>query len=360
MLVFTGGVRDVVHGWISWTAEEAGIIDTPLFQRLRYVKQLTAAYFVYPDAVHTRFSHSLGVMHLMGKYAERLYPTGYQEQRVYRLAGLLHDVGHGPFSHEYDETVYSIIYPGVEKGHDEHRKFLVKQACSTIGAFRGFPLDEVMQLWSGANKIGKAVLSGPVGADRLDYLARDGHFCGTLFQVGHYERILNEVKILDGELAYPVNVIPEIVTLLQLRFRMYQSVYLHRISVAAQYALSLIMNNIIGPLHLVERTQRLDTFVHLTDEALLFEAKRVCPELVEAFHARRLPAMKVALDETPSTSDDIHPITREVCTLDLDKFGYIKAYYPDGTAVPMKTLIEREGTARVATVRVSLVPSAEG
>jgi len=96
-------VFDEVHGYIELTEPELAIVDTPTFQRLRYIKQLAVAWYVYPGATHTRFSHSLGVMHVMGLIARRLYSMGYihseDDVQLLRLAALLHDVGHTPFSH---------------------------------------------------------------------------------------------------------------------------------------------------------------------------------------------------------------------------------------------------------------------
>ena len=91
-------IRDPVHGFIHRSSVEEEIIDTPLFQRLRKIKQLALASMVYPGALHTRFDHSLGVMHLAGRLSDRLLDD-METKRIVRFAALLHDVGHGPFSH---------------------------------------------------------------------------------------------------------------------------------------------------------------------------------------------------------------------------------------------------------------------
>ncbi len=96
-------IRDPIHGFIHREDHEREIIDTPLFQRLRKIKQLAMATLVYPGAIHTRFDHSLGAMHVAGRMAEKLLVSD-SERRLVRLAALLHDVGHGPFSH-VSETV---------------------------------------------------------------------------------------------------------------------------------------------------------------------------------------------------------------------------------------------------------------
>ncbi|MFA6472995.1 MAG: HD domain-containing protein, partial [Candidatus Latescibacterota bacterium] len=91
-------IRDPIHDFISLDSKEADIVNTPIFQRLRGIRQLAFAYLVYPGALHTRFEHSLGVCHVAGSIADNLN-LDKEEKRIIRLAALLHDIGHGPFSH---------------------------------------------------------------------------------------------------------------------------------------------------------------------------------------------------------------------------------------------------------------------
>src|SRR6202167_5826835 len=92
-------VRDPIHGFVRLSGDEADIVETPLFQRLRGIRQLAMANLVYPGALHTRFDHSLGVCHVAGMLARQLRLTEDSEVTLVRLAALLHDLGHGPFSH---------------------------------------------------------------------------------------------------------------------------------------------------------------------------------------------------------------------------------------------------------------------
>ncbi len=113
--LYTQSIQDPIYGSIPFSASEKAIIDSPLFQRLRFVGQLTGASQVFPGGVHTRFSHSLGAMHIAGLYATHLSSFINMEKdkdtliRVARIAALLHDIGHGPFSHAYDHTVYKLF-----------------------------------------------------------------------------------------------------------------------------------------------------------------------------------------------------------------------------------------------------------
>lgn len=120
-------VIDPIHKWIPFSDAEKKIIDSIYFQRLRGVRQLTCVHLVFPSAHHTRMEHSLGVMHLCGIYAQALYKDRddcRKRVQIARISGLLHDVGHGPFSHSWDTSVYSKIYPQVHKGHDGKLRFI--------------------------------------------------------------------------------------------------------------------------------------------------------------------------------------------------------------------------------------------
>ena len=109
MLEYIGEITDPIHKHIKFTEVEKEIIDSYIFQRLRGIRQLAGAHLVYPSAHHTRFEHSLGTMHLAGFAAQTLLEKGYLDKLVdveyLRLAALLHDIGHGPFSHLFEEAL---------------------------------------------------------------------------------------------------------------------------------------------------------------------------------------------------------------------------------------------------------------
>jgi len=111
--------RDPIYSEIFIYPLEMLVTDTKPVQRLRFLSQLAGAAFVYPGASHTRFAHSMGTMHVTGMYAEHLFKDNRSKQRILRLAGLLHDIGHGPFSHQFDDVVYPMA--GINEGHDEYR-----------------------------------------------------------------------------------------------------------------------------------------------------------------------------------------------------------------------------------------------
>jgi HD superfamily phosphohydrolase len=110
-------IRDPIHGFIELTPREVDIVDSQVFQRLRRIKQLAFTYLVYPGALHTRFEHSLGVCHIASKMADKL-GCDESEKEIVRLASLVHDLGHGPFSH-LSEYVLSMYAPEEEEGETE-------------------------------------------------------------------------------------------------------------------------------------------------------------------------------------------------------------------------------------------------
>lgn len=248
-------IQDPIYESIIFNDLEKKVIDTPIFQRLRWVSQLSGAYLVYPSAVHNRFSHSLGAMYLAGEYANHLYPNDQKRKQIIRLSALLHDIAHGPFSHDYDKTVYSHIYQ-VEKGHDEHRHFLLRYHFSDILKENDISCIEISKIWNGDDKIGKQITQGILGSDRMDYLLRDSHFSGAKLCTFSWKRIIYYSEIKNDELVFPIKLIPEIYLFLHSRNEMYRKVYKHKTSLKMSYLIQKMMENCIKDLNLVERTKK--------------------------------------------------------------------------------------------------------
>lgn len=253
-------VRDSIHNWIKYSKCEQRVIDTALVQRLRNVGQLTFVSLVYPGGVHTRFSHSLGTMKLAGKYAKHLFrshPNFAHLVQVARLAGLLHDVAHGPFSHAFDNSVYATIYPSTPDnknpkidGHDLHRIHLIQKDQELSNAIKGCGVDpsELARVWKtklpahsssdessslDEYKVIGCFLHGPLGADRMDFTLRDSYETGMthLGTIAH-QRIISNSMIINGRLCYNLKCLVDVIQSLEQRLKMYQCVYLHRVSTA--------------------------------------------------------------------------------------------------------------------------------
>ncbi len=193
-------LRDPIHGFIALSDKESAIVDTPLFQRLRRIKQLALASLVYPGALHTRFEHSLGVAHLAQKLADRLLKDEDSDARsTVRLAALLHDIGHGPFSH-VSESVLEKLCRGEEKIagaveekiHEKLTHALIMTSPELAKLVCERDREAVVGLLSGrrGSRLARGIVSGPLDADKLDYLLRDSYFCGVKYGVYDIDRLV--------------------------------------------------------------------------------------------------------------------------------------------------------------------------
>lgn len=203
--------RDPIHGFITPTDLEVKIINTSVFQRLRKIKQLAMAYLVYPSANHTRFEHSLGVYHIASLMADKFLPGKEKEsedkRRIIRLAALLHDVGHGPFSHVSEGILdkYSNISDNISNQEEVHEKIavaLINNNKELKDLLYSTDRKEITGLLSGENvdiPLMKEIVSGPVDADKMDYLLRDSYFCGVKYGIFDLERMLNTLNWYEDD-----------------------------------------------------------------------------------------------------------------------------------------------------------------
>ena len=188
--------RDPVHGFIELEPHEVRLVDTPCFQRLRRIRQLAMADLAFHGAVHTRFDHSLGTCHVAGRVAAQLELDPAQ-RRLVRLAALLHDVGHGPFSHVFDDILEAVWE---EEGRDVRSEKPHELISRTIlGRDRGISdilsATERQQLASLLDRgygdpLLKDIVSGSLDADKMDYLLRDSYFCGVRYGVYDLDQLL--------------------------------------------------------------------------------------------------------------------------------------------------------------------------
>lgn len=267
------GINDPVHGWNKVPKEIYSVVDTPLFQRLGYVSQLTLSNKVFPGANNTRKEHCLGVMNLANMYSDHLKFNDYTKKCM-SIGGLLHDIAHGPYSHSWDRSVYRYIYPEVEKGHDEHRKVILEQKYDPILTNIGIDVADVLDCLE-ESYLHRAILQGPMGADRMDFVYRDTFYTNTR-HYGYYDihRIIENSSIIqtsNGEkLCYNEKIYPDIIQALETRNKMYENIYYHKTSVGLQILLEEAINDTKKELKFIDRTNDLDKFEYLTD-AVLFE-----------------------------------------------------------------------------------------
>jgi uncharacterized protein len=267
------GINDPVHGWNKIPKKIYKVIDTPLFQRLGYVTQLTLSNKVFPGANNTRKEHCLGVMNLADTYSNHLGFNEYTKECM-SIAALLHDIGHGPYSHSWDRSVYRHIYHEVEKGHDEHRRVIVEKKYRSIFDDIGICVGDITDCWY-ENPLHRAILQGPLGCDRMDFTSRDT-FYASVQHFGYYDinRIIDNSTVIgtaEGErLCYNEKIYPDMIQALETRNKMYEHIYYHKTTVALQLLLEETIDETKDVLKLVERTVDLDQFQYLTD-AVLFE-----------------------------------------------------------------------------------------
>ncbi len=201
-------VRDPVHGYIYRSTIEEKIIDTRVFQRLRRIKQLAMANLIYPGANHTRFDHSLGTMHIAGEMAKKigLSRLGKDENGycTVRVTALLHDIGHGPFSHVSEELLGYFNkdrFNGSDRNtiHEVITRDIIEKNEELTSIISGQQINEIIQLLQ-KNDTGRQerdIISGPLDADKLDYLLRDSYFTGVKYGVFDLPRIINTLQQLS-------------------------------------------------------------------------------------------------------------------------------------------------------------------
>lgn len=209
-------IRDSVYGDISLNDFEVQIMDMPQFQRLRRIKQLGLISLIYPGATHTRFEHSIGAMNLGSKLSEEL-GLEREEIELIRASALLHDIGHGPFSH-VSEGVLSVP-------HEELTKFVVTKTSMKDLLEEKFDVNEIVNIVNGKGYLGP-IVSGELDVDRMDYLLRDSHNTGVAYGVIDYERIISNLKLEDG-LILDIKGVQAAEGALVSRYFMYPSVYQH-------------------------------------------------------------------------------------------------------------------------------------
>jgi uncharacterized protein len=231
-------INDPVYGFINIPSELVyDLIEHPYYQRLRRIKQLGMAEYVYPGALHTRFHHALGAMHLMTEALNTLRSKGHdisdEELEAAQIAILLHDIGHGPFSH----VLESII---LENVHHENISFLLMEALNK--EFNG-ALTLAIKMFTGEYEryFFHQLISSQLDVDRMDYLNRDSFFTGVREGFIGADRILKMLDIFDNQLVVEQKGIYSIENFLTARRLMYWQVYLHKTSICAETMLLQII-----------------------------------------------------------------------------------------------------------------------
>src|SRR5690606_38063739 len=232
-------INDPVYGFISIPSGLVfDLIEHPYFQRLRYIKQVSLTHLVYPGALHTRFQHALGAMYLMSLAIETLRGKEVEitvdEEEAALAAILLHDIGHGPFSHSLEHSIVEGVSHEYISGliMDELNKSFDGRLSKAIDIFRNkYPKFFLHQL-----------VSSQLDTDRMDYLIRDSFYTGVTEGVISFNRIIKMLNVYDNELVVEQKGIYSVAKFLIARRLMYWQVYLHKTVVSAEQMLVNILH----------------------------------------------------------------------------------------------------------------------
>lgn len=243
-------VLDPVHGYIELDDLAQDLLSTPQVQRLRRVRQLGFANLVYPGANHSRFEHSLGVMHLASTLTRSLDSIEESRKIEIKAAALLHDIGHGPFSH----VTENVIDKYTRRRHDDVKEILGKGEIREVLSKYGISPGNLAKHIKGETSLGQ-ILSSEIDVDRMDYLVRDAHYTGVAFGVVDYNRLINQMNFYEDRLVVDYGGVKAAESLLVSRFWMNTSVYYHHVTRISEAMCSraveyMIENNELDPLRL--------------------------------------------------------------------------------------------------------------
>ena len=262
-------IIDPIHDFVRVNQNELEIIDTPIFQRLRRIKQLSGAHLIYPGAQHTRFEHSLGVMHIASMACQTLLEKSIipldQIQNL-RFAGLLHDIGHGPFSHLFDE----ILQKNQKISHEDiGRNIIQKTEIGDLISKNGFNKKSIADIAFGYSKqqFMNEVISGALSADIMDYLLRDGYFTGAEHAKIDHKRLTYSLDVYKNKLALDKSALVNFETMMISRYQMFKAVYFHKTVRAGEVMLLKAMSLAEDELGL--SSLDLDDFLKLSDESVI-------------------------------------------------------------------------------------------
>ena len=291
---FVGEITDPIHKFIRFTELEKKIIDSNVFQRLRRIKQLAGAHIVYQAAQHSRFEHSLGTMHVAGLAGEHLFSMGVIDKesiQELRVASLLHDIGHGPFSHLFEEALKVT-------GNSNHETLGAKIICKTelgdILSDYGFSPQTISEISFGNSKVKfkNEIISGSLSSDLMDYLPRDGFFTGVEYGKVDYNRIINSFRVTDSKsLALDISSFYSFESMIISRFEMFRAVYFHKTVRSAEVMLlhSILLSSDILNL----KGLALTDYLKMTDESIICTISssrnnKAAQEMISNYLDRRL------------------------------------------------------------------------
>ncbi len=273
-------IKDPVHGYVEIEDFILPLLDSPVLQRLRYIRQLGFSYLVYPGANHTRFEHSLGTMFL-ADIAARRFGLDDDERMLVTAAGLLHDVGHGPFSHASEPLMEEYLH----KSHDEIETVIDGPVndCLT-GA--GIDPEELCAVVTGKHPL-SGIIHGDLDVDRMDYLLRDAYYTGAPYGTVDAQRLIRYLIRTDEGTAVDENGMNAAEALLIARTQMRPNVYFHHVSRIGESMFQLgVLEHLDGSFQEMELLMSMDDATCL--HKLQVSGRAVARDLARRLYERRL------------------------------------------------------------------------
>lgn len=345
-------INDPVHGFIRIPNDLVfDLLEHPVFQRLRRIKQLGLTYYVYPGATHTRFQHTIGAMHLMSQTVSHLrakkIDINEREEEAVLIAILLHDIGHGPFSHALEHSLIDGI------NHENLSDFLMQKLNAE---FNG-KLQMAIDIFN--NRYGKKFLhqlvSSQLDMDRMDYLKRDSFYSGVVEGNIGTDRIIKMLTVVNDQLAIEAKGIYSIEKFLLARRLMYWQVYYHKTVIASELllvktlrrakhlclqgkavwatpALDFFLNNQLQKTDLeTDNNLALEKFLELDDSDILVSAKQwtknddfILRYLAEGIINRKLPQVQISKQKfSEKTINEVREKLIEKFNLDVKEIEFL-------------------------------------
>jgi HD superfamily phosphohydrolase len=366
-------VKDPLYGYIILYEHEKDIIDTPSFQRLRRIKQLPSAHYVYPGATHTRFSHSLGVMHLSGLFLKHLlepfrkYMDDDEFLHYYflvRLWGLTHDLGHGPFSHTFDKAIleefdmnHEYMSSRIVQKNNEIASVLDKKlrdykiTSKDLAEYLGRSREE----WPETKRLGKTehseaafyyILKGFYSTDIIDYLLRDNHFTGAGYGNFDWQRLILSSHLQEDEVALEKKSRDALDAFLLSRLFSFNTIYYHRWSRVIDYIMKSFLVKAKKKINFRNLAEDIKEYEKLDEESIFHmdELKEI-PELTmlrnRIIPFRQISEKKVRLDESTFAfldEDDLSALLAEKLKNKIPK----NAFFVDTPKLAFCPMVEEE------------------
>ncbi len=332
-----GFIKDPIHGYIQINGTERAVIDTYPIQRLRRIRQLAGSEFVYPAANHTRFEHVLGAMYLAGVLGTAL-PADLSDHHVeqLRLAALLHDIGHGPFSHVFEP----LMIRHLGKTHEDLVPWLVNETEIADKLEKaGFNPKTLGRLAVGRLADKKRpfldqVISSSVDVDKMDFLVRDSFHTGAGYGSIDVHRLLYTMDILDGNLSVDGTAVATLESFLLARLESFRTIYFHRASRAVQIMIVKALEAAKDELALLDFDEPAD-YLRL-DDYKVWADLRECKQsrkIMQDLENRRL--LKCSYERTLYAREELvsNVITKDSVREEIQKELARKARVPEDDVV---------------------------